>query len=182
MPKRLSTKARQEILRCAALGLSDAEIGMQVGCSRTTVARVRRRGLVNDRTTRGRVLQVRISPREAEAFEALVAEAGMTNSGMLRHLIRMSAGVVAFRRDEVETLRTSGNQLNALARNLVQMLKLARAGKLRWNARDAALVGRLTDRTEEVAGAVEALRAASLRGAFVEIKDLPPFGEDAHDG
>ena len=160
MSKRLSTIARQEVLRLAAQGLGDGEIAVRVGCSRPTVARVRARGVVTDRTTKGRVLQVRVSAREAEAFEVLVAETGMTTSGLLRHMIRLSSGIVAFRRDEVTALKASANQLNALARNLVQMLKLAHAGKLRWNARDAAMVGRLADRAEEVARAVQALRAA----------------------
>ena len=172
MPKRLSTQEKQEILRLAADGLTDAAVAGQIGCSRTSVARVRSRGMATDRTTKGRILQARVSQREAEAFEALVTEAGMSASGMLRHMIRLSAGVVAFRRDEVEALRQSSNQLNALARNLVQMLQLARAGKLRWNARDGALVTRLVDRTEDVARAVQALRAASLRGAFVEVASV----------
>ncbi len=119
---------------------------------------------------------------EAEAFEALVAETGMTTSGLLRHMIRLSSGIVAFRRDEVTALKASANQLNALARNLVQMLKLAHAGKLRWNARDAAMVGRLADRAEEVARAVQALRAASLRGSFVRVSDLRDVGEGQRDG
>ena len=182
MSKRLSTIARQEVLRLAAQGLGDGEIAVRVGCSRPTVARVRARGVVADRTTKGRVLQVRVSAREAEAFEALVAETGMTTSGLLRHMIRLSSGIVAFRRDEVTALKASANQLNALARNLVQMLKLAHAGKLRWNARDAALVGRLADRAEEVALAVQALRAASLRGAFVRVSDLRDVGEGQRDG
>jgi hypothetical protein len=97
-------------------------------------------------------------------------------------MIRLSSGIVAFRRDEVTALKASANQLNALARNLVQMLKLAHAGKLRWNARDAAMVGRLADRAEEVARAVQALRAASLRGSFVRVSDLRDVGEGQRDG
>ncbi|MEQ8924139.1 MAG: helix-turn-helix domain-containing protein [Marinovum algicola] len=173
MPKRLSSTDRQDILRLATEGLSNAEIAGRVGCSPRSVARIRARRAAVDRTTRGRILQVRVSAQEAEAFEALVAEAGLTTSGMLRHMIRVSAGVVAFRRDEVEVLRASSNQLNALARNLVQVLKLARAGKLTWNKRDAALVARLVNRTEEVARAVQGLRSASLRGSFVRVADVP---------
>ena len=56
------------------------------------------------------MLQVRVSAREAEAFEALVAETGMTTSGLLRHMIRLSSGIVAFRRDEVTALKASANQ------------------------------------------------------------------------
>lgn len=182
MSKRLSTTARQEVLRLAAEGVGDVEIAARVGCSKPTVIRIRARGVVTDRTTKGRILQVRVSAREAEAFEALVAETGMTTSGLLRHLIRLSSGLVAFRRDEITALKASSNQLNALARNLVQILKLAHAGKLRWNARDAALVGRLADRAEEVARAVQALRAASMRRAFVQVSDLPDAGEDMSNG
>ncbi len=65
--------------------------------------------MVTKRTTKGRVLQGRVSAREAEAFEALVTETGMTTSGLLWHMIRLSSGMVAFRRDEVAALKTSTN-------------------------------------------------------------------------
>jgi hypothetical protein len=89
----------------------------------------------------------------------------------------MSADIVDLRSDELAALRESGNQLNALARNLVQMLQLARAGRLKWNARDSRLVEDLAMRTEAVARAMQAFRAAGGRRAFTPIDALPE-GDD----
>ena len=84
----------------------------------------------------------------------------------------MAGGVVDFRAEEIAALHQSGNQLNAMARNLVQILQLARAGRLTWNARDSKLVAQLVDRTEEVARATQALKAAAMRSAFVQSADI----------
>ena len=172
MPKRLSHETKDEIRRLAGTGLTDAEIAGHCGCARQTVSRVRRSAAAPDRTTKGRILQVRVSQREAEAFEAVLRAHGMTASEALRRMIRMAEGVVDFRAEEVAALHQSGNQLNAMARNLVQMLQLAHSGRLKWNARDAKLVAQLADRTEEVARATQALKAAALRGAFVRSAEI----------
>lgn len=172
MPVRLAHKVKQEIWRLAQTGLTDADVAVKCGCARQTVARIRTRGVAADRTTKGRILQVRVSQNEADAFSALLREQDMTASEALRRMIRMAEGVVDFRADEVEALRQSGNQMNAMARNLVQILQLARAGRLTWNARDSKLVSQLLDRTEEVARATQALKAAAMRGAFVQAKDI----------
>jgi type VI protein secretion system component VasF len=167
MAARLGADERRKVLDLASEGLSDIEIARRIGCSRQTVARVRQRAVASDRTSKGRIIQARVTPEEAEAFAAMVDEADTTTSEMLRRMIRLSAGVADFRADELEELGRTSRELNAMARNLVQVLRLGHAGKLRWNARDAALVERLSVRTEEVARAVQALRAASMRGAFV---------------
>ncbi|UWQ19734.1 helix-turn-helix domain-containing protein [Jannaschia sp. M317] len=167
MAARLGKDDRQKVLNLASEGHSDAEIARRYGCSRQTVARIRQCAVASDRTSKGRIIQARVTPQEADAFATMVDEAGTTTSDMLRRMIRLSAGVADFRADELEELGRTSRELNALARNLVQLLRLGHVGKLRWNARDAALVGRLSERTEEVARAVQALRAASMRGAFV---------------
>lgn len=172
MPKRLSYKAKQEILRLAQSGLNDAVVAEKCGCARQTVSRIRTVGVAPDRTTKGRILQVRVSQNEAVAFEDLLREQDMTASEALRRMIRMAEGVVDFRADEVAALHQSGNQLNAMARNLVQIMQLARAGRLNWNARDSKLVSQLLDRTEEVARATQALKAAAMRGAFVKSAEI----------
>ena len=172
MPKRLSREVKETIWRLAGTGLTDAVIAEKCGCARQTVSRVRAAGSAPDRTTKGRILQVRISRKEAEAFEEVLLAQGMTASEALRRMIRTAEGVVDFRAEEVAALHQSGNQLNAMARNLVQLLHLARAGKLKWNARDGKLVAELADRTEEVARATQALKAAAMRGAFVRSADI----------
>jgi hypothetical protein len=163
----LDANARREALELVAEGHSDSEVAARIGCSRQTIGRLRRRAVAPDRTSKGRIIQARVTPQEAEAFAAIVEDAGTTTSEMLRRMIRLSSGVADFRAAEVEELGRASRELNALARNLVQLLRLAHAGKLRWNARDATAVERLAGRTEEVARAVQALRAASMRGAFV---------------
>ena len=178
MPKRLPLAERQDALRLILAGAKDDEIAAEIGCSSRTVARIRARGTVTDRTTKGRVYRVRVSQREAEAFEQVLAEQGITASEALRRMMRMSADIVDLRSDELAALRESGNQLNALARNLVQMLQLARAGRLQWNARDSRLVEDLATRTEAVARAMQVFRAAGGRRAFTSIGSLP----EADDG
>ena len=186
MAVRLGTNDRQEVLDLASAGHSDAEIARRCDCSRQTVARIRQRAVASDRTSKGRIIQARVTPQEADAFATMVDEAGTTTSDMLRRMIRLSAGVADFRTDELEELGRTSRELNALARNLVQLLRLGHVGKLRWNARDAALIGRLSERTEEVARAVQALRAASMRGAFVRTEligaTLADDGHRAKDG
>ena len=172
MPKRLPHETKQDIWRLAGMGLTDAAIAQKCGCARQTVSRVRAGEGAPDRTTKGRILQVRVSQREADAFAALLREQSMTASEALRRMIRMAGGVVDFRAEEIAALHQSGNQLNAMARNLVQMLQLARAGRLTWNARDSKLVAQLVDRTEEVARATQALKAAAMRSAFVQSADI----------
>lgn len=172
MPKRLSFKEKQTILRFSQSGLKDAEVALKAGCSRQTVARLRKEGIVTDRTTKGRVYQVRVSKREADAFDELLRQQDMSASEMLRRMIRLAEGVVDFRAEEVAALHQSSNQLNALARNLVQMLQLAHVGKLKWNARDSRLVAQLADRTEQVARATQSLKAAAMRGAFTKSSEL----------
>ena len=172
MPKRLSHQVKQEIWQLSQTDLSDVQIAEKCGCARQTVSRIRTGGVAPDRTTKGRILQVRVSQKEAEAFEELLRQQGMTASEALRRMIRMSEGVVDFRADEVAALHESGNQLNAMARNLVQIMQLARAGRLSWNVRDSKLIAQLVDRTEEVARATQALKAAAMRGAFVKSADI----------
>ncbi|CAM4381237.1 helix-turn-helix domain-containing protein [Palleronia rufa] len=172
MPKRFTFKTKQDILRLVAEGRKDAEVADIVGCSRPTVSRLRRRGISTDRTTRGRVLQVRVSQREADAFDAVLDAEDMSASEMLRRLMRLSAGLADFRREEIDALRQSSNQMNALARNLVQMLQLARAGRLRWNRRDGELVVRLLDRVEDVARDLQVVKAAGARGAVRRVEDV----------
>jgi len=179
MLKRLNFKAKLEILRLVSEHGSDAEIARRMGCSRQSVSRVRQAGVVKDRTTRGKILQVRISQAEAEAFEALLKQEDMTISGMLRRMIRSSIGVVDFGKPEVAALHEASNQMNALARNVVPLLQLARAGRLKWNKRDADLMRRLMDRTEIVARELQALKAAAKRGAFTKTDVL---GVGLHHG
>lgn len=172
MPKRLPLSMKHEVQRLLREGQTDTEVAAKAGCARQTVARIRTDGIATDRTTKGRVLQVRVSQKEAEAFETLLAEQNMTASEVLRRMIRMAEGVVDFRGAEVAELHQASTQLNAMARNLVQMLQLGHVGKLRWNARDNKLVAQLADRTEEVARAVQAMKAAAQRSAFTRSADL----------
>ena len=168
MSKRLNFKTKLEILRLVSERISDAEIARRMGCSRQTVSRTRQAGVVKDRTTRGKILQVRISQAEAEAFEALLKQEDMTISGMLRRMIRSSIGMVDFGKAEIDALHEASNQMNALARNVVPLLQLARSGRLKWNKRDAELMRRLMDRTEIVARELQALKAAAKRGTFTK--------------
>ena len=172
MPKRLPLSIKHEVQRLLREGLTDAEVAIKASCARQTVTRIRTDGIATDRTTKGRVFQVRVSQKEAEAFEALLAEQDMTASEVLRRMIRMAEGVVDFRAAEVAELHQASTQLNAMARNLVQMLQLGHVGKLRWNARDSKLVAQLADRTEEVARAVQTMKAAAQRNAFTRSADL----------
>lgn len=172
MPKRLPLSIKHDVQRLLREGLTDAEAAAKAGCARQTVARIRTDGIATDRTTKGRVFQVRVSQREADAFEVLLSEHDMTASEVLRRMIRMAEGVVDFRAEEVAGLHQASTQLNAMARNLVQILQLGHVGKLRWNARDSKLVAQLADRTEEVARAIQTLKAAAMRGAFTRSADL----------
>lgn len=171
-------------MKLVAVGLSDGVVATKFGCSRSTIRQLRGRDASPDRVARDRVLQTRVSAAEAAAFETIVADAGTTASKMLRQMIRLSAGAAEFRTDELAELRTTTTQLNALARNLVQILKLGHAGRLHWNARDAAQVERLLVRTEAVSRSVQAMRAASMRGAFVTAGAVPnPAGAgETRDG
>lgn len=172
MSKRLNFKAKQEILRLVSERVSDTEIARRMGCSRQTVARVRQRGVAEDTTTKGKIYQARVSRKEAEAFENLLKQEGTTASKMLRRMIRLSVGVVDFRQDEIAALSEASNQMNALARNVVPLLQLARSGKLKWNRRDAELMNALMDRTETVARELQTLKGAAMRGAFISADAL----------
>jgi hypothetical protein len=179
MAKRLSFSAKQEILRLIQTGAKDADVAAQIGCGRQTVARIRQVGLVTDRTTKGKTYQVRVSAKEAEAFEAMLVERNMSASDALRRMIRLSEGVIDFQKEEVNALREATRQLVIMARNLTTILQLAHRGQFKWNARDAKLVGDLADRSETVARSTQVLHSAARRGAFVKSLGLSRGAENA---
>jgi transposase-like protein len=177
MPKLLGSEQKQDILRLAAMGNSHAEIARQVGCSRPTVARVIGRGSAPDRTTMGKVIHVRMTPLEFAALERLALSESESVSGMLRRLVRRADGVVDYNAEELAVLGESSRALNALARNLVQIVKMGQGASITWNARDAKLVASLSERTQHLASAVQSLRLAGLRRAYTLIEDIVPVTE-----
>lgn len=170
MPRksRLTNKEIFEIDRLVAEGMTDGEIAGQVGRSRQAVSRVRRQKHSPHTTTRGEVLNVRVTREEYEAFRALVAREGLTASDGMRRLMRLAVGALELRAEEIEALGEARRELTAVGRNLNQLTQLAQSGRLRWNARDGATLARLETRVGDLAEALTRFVNVARRRTLAE--------------
>lgn len=172
MARHLTKSEQQEILRLSTEKLSHAVIAQRIGCSRQTVGRTIERASAPRKDAKDHSVRVRLTAKEAAALRQMAEAEDLSPSEMLRRLIRRAAGVPELSSGELRDMKQSVNQLNAAARNLVQLLQLARSGRLKWNKRDAALVAQLADHIEIVAEDMQVFQSAAARGAFLRVDHL----------
>lgn len=165
---RLSQKEILEIQRLVSLGLADGDIATKLGRHRSSVARVRLNQRSRGKTTSGKMIQVRISEEEDQAFQAEVDRLGLTRSEAGRRLLRNGLGILDIAHEEVAALHELRRELNAVGKNVNQLTALAHSGRLKWNVRDAQLMFRLDERIDEVINQIVALVSAGRQRAFVE--------------
>ncbi len=120
---RLTKHQRVEIAREHARGVSPQELAARFGVSRQTVhATVRSwrdAPAVMDAGTQ--VVGVRVSQRRMQAFEAGIAQYGLTKSEALKRLMDATTTVLVPNQDVAEQLRRLGAEVNRIGGNLNQV-------------------------------------------------------------
>lgn len=171
MPRssRLTAREITEIHRLVAEGVNDGEIAERVGRSRQAVSKVRRQKLSPNTTTRGEVINVRVTREEYEAFRALVEREGLTASDGMRRLMRLAVGALELRAEEIEALGEARRELTAVGRNLNQLAQLGQSGRLKWNARDGATLVRVEARVADLAEALTRFVNVARRRTLAEV-------------
>lgn len=164
---RLSESEARRILDLVAEGESDASIARMVGRHRSTVTKLRLSKEKRSVTTGGKMLHVRLSGEEHDAFKRCTEELGLTMSDGGRRLIRHSLEVLDLRAEEIEALAALRKELNAIGVNLNQLSALAQSGRLKWNARDGKLVQQLDMKVDEAVNQLVAFVTAARQRAFV---------------
>lgn len=113
------------------------------------------------------MVRTRLTREEHAAFKEKVAALDLTISDGLRRLVRHSLGVLDMREAEIDALAELRRELNAIGKNLNQMVTLAQAGRLKWSHRDARLVEQLDLKVDEVVSQMIAFVVASRQRTFV---------------
>lgn len=130
---RLTPHQRVEIAREHARGVSPQELAARFGVSRQTVhATVRSyhdAPAVMDAGTR--VVGVRVSPRRMQAFEAAIAQYGLTKSEALKRLMDAATTVLVPDQDVAERLQRLAGEVSRVGGNLNQISRACNEARLR---------------------------------------------------
>jgi Arc/MetJ-type ribon-helix-helix transcriptional regulator len=138
-------------------------------------------------TTGGRVLSVRVSREEAQAFDAAIASAGFqSRSEALRSLIRGAGGAIAPLPEETELLATIARELHKIGVNVNQIALAANRRQIALMRAEWDEIGHLRELLPEVRLAIGRLvylrrhagRAALGRPAG---KPKPVTGQEVGD-
>lgn len=164
---RLTPKERLEIQAGVARGETDGAIAKRLGRHRSTITKARSLAQPRARTSDGSVVRTRLAREEHAAFKEKMTALDLTISDGLRRLVRHSLGVLDLRDEEIEALAELRRELNAIGKNLNQMVTLAQAGRLKWNQGDARLVEQLDLKVDEAVLQMIAFVVAGRQRTFV---------------
>lgn len=175
---RITPKERQRIAALIAEGKSDGDIAKMVDRHRSTVAKIRVGAQPRNVTSGGKMVRARVSDEEFHAFQKLTRTLDISSSEGARRLIRIALGLLDLPPDQIETLNLIRRELNAIGVNINQMTVLARSGRLKWNARDTALMVKLDERLDDLASQLVAVVGAANRKTFVSAAFPVGGGDD----
>lgn len=164
---RITPKERQRIVALIAEGKSDSEIAQLVGRHRSTVVKIRVGAQPRNVTSGGKMIRARVSDEEFHAFQKLIRTHDISASEGARRLIRIALDLLDLPPEHIDTLNLIRRELNAIGVNINQMTVLARTGRLKWNSRDAALMGKLDERLDDLTSELVAVVGAANRKTFV---------------
>ncbi len=140
--KRLTPVQRQEAIRTLKAGGQVSTVAETLGATDGAIRQIKNRGIRSKdaTTTEGRVVSVRLSPEEVQAFDALCGQMGGKNrSDGLRSIVRMSVGFLEMSKADSDTLDEIKRELHKIGINVNQIALAANRrqlalGRGQWDA------------------------------------------------